>query len=215
MYGTREWLMPVICRNGKRRGPIRVHLRAAIVLLSLAAAACETPVERRAFSEITFGHLPPISLDVAAIDIVVAYQPSLQAANVEHEFPVSPATASERWAAERLQAVGASGRAVVTIVDASVIEVALKKSTGLKGLFTTDQSERYDATVRLTIEAVDLNRQLTARAEAEAKRSRSVGESVTLAEREKIWFALTETLMADFDGAMEEQIRAHLANFLK
>ncbi len=207
--------MTAMSGNSGWRGPIRTHLRGAVVLLFLAVTACETPVEQRAFSEITFGHLSPISLDVAAIDIVVAYQPSLQAPNVEYEFPVPPASAAERWAADRLQAVGASGRAVVTIVDASVIEVALKKSSGLKGLFTTDQSERYDATVRLTIEAVDLNRQLTARAEAEAKRSRSVRESVTLAEREKLWFALTETLLADFDGAMEQQIRTHLADFLK
>ena len=214
MQGTREWPMMAMSGNCERGWPVRGCLRAAVLLLSLAAA-CETPVEQREFSEITFGHLPPISLDVAAIDIVVAYQPSLQAPNVEYEFPVPPASAAERWAADRLRAVGASGRAVVTIVDASVIEVALKKSAGLKGLFTTDQSERYDATVRLTIEVADLNRQLAARAEAEAKRSRSVSESVTLAEREQIWFALTETLMADFDGAMEEQIRAHLADFLK
>ena len=191
------------------------YLRAAALLLCLAVTACETPVEQRAFSEITFGHLTPISLDVAAIDIVVAYQTSFQAPYVEHEFPVAPATAAERWATDRLRAVGASGRAVVTIVEASVIEVALKKSSGLKGLFTSDQSERYDATVRLTIEATDFGRQLTAHAEAEAKRSRSVGESVTLAERGNTWFALTEALMADFDSAMEEQIRTHLAAFLK
>ncbi len=215
MYGTREWPMTAKSANCERGWPVRGYLRATVFFLSLMVAACETPVEQREFSEITFGHLPPIALDVAAIDIVVAYQPSLQAPSVEHEFPVPPASAAERWAADRLRAVGASGRAVVTIVDASVIEVALKKSSGLKGLFTTDQSERYDATVRLTIEAADLNRQLTARAEAEAKRSRSVRESVTLAEREQIWFALTETLMADFDGAMEEQIRVHLAAFLK
>ena len=200
--------------NSARR-PIRGRWCLAAFFLSLAVAACETPVEQRAFSEITFRHLTPISLNVAVIDIVVTFQSTLRPPNVEYEFPVPPATAAKRWAAERLQAVGASGRAVVTIVEASVVEVVLKKSTGLKGLFTTDQSERYDATVRVVIDAADLNRQLTARAAAEAKRSRSVRESVTLAEREKTWFALTETLMADFDSAMEEQIRKHLAAFLR
>jgi len=190
------------------------YFRTVALMLCLAVSACETPVEQRAFSEITFGHLTPISLDVAAIDIVVAYQPSLKAPNVDHEFPVAPATAAERWVGDRLLAAGASGRAVVTIVEASVIEVALEKSSGLKGLFTSDQSERYDATVRLTIEATDFGRQLTARAEAEAKRSRSVGESVTLAERENTWFGLIEALMADFDSTMEEQIRTHLVAFL-
>jgi hypothetical protein len=186
-----------------------------ILLLFLVVAACETPIERRAFSEITFVHLPPILLDVAAIDVIVAYQPSLKSSNVEHEFPVPPVTAAQRWAADRLQAVGTSGRAVVTIIEASVVEVALKKSTGLKGLFTVDQSERYDARVRLTVEAVDVNRQVKARAEAEAQRSRTVGEGITLAAREKTWFLLTEALMADFDGAMEEQIRKYLVGFLK
>ena len=186
-----------------------------ISLIFLAVVACETPIERRAFSEITFSHLPPILLDVAAIDVIVAYEPSLQATNVEHEFPVPPAIAAERWAADRLQAVGASGRAVVTIIEASVVEVSLKKSAGLKGLFTTDQSERYDARIRLAVEAVDSNRQLKSRAEAEAQRSLTVAENITLSAREKTWFTLTEALLTDFDGAMEEQIRKHLAGFLK
>ena len=189
--------------------------RGLIPLLFLMVAACETPIERRVSSEITFSHLPPILLDVAAIDVIVAYEPSLKAPNVEHEFPVPPVMAAARWAADRLRAVGASGRAVVTIIEASVVEVSLKKSAGLKGLFTTDQSERYDARIRLAVEAVDPNRQLKSRAEAEAQRSLTVAESITLSAREKTWFTLTEALMADFDGAMEEQIRKHLAGFLK
>ena len=189
--------------------------RGLISLLFLAVSACETPVEHREFSKITFSHLPPFLLDVAAIDVIVVYEPSLQTPNVEYEFPVPPLMAAKQWAADRLQTVGVSGRVVVTIIDASVVEVALKKSTGLKRLFTTDQSERYDARIWLTVEVNDLSRQLKSRAEAEATRSLTVAENITLSTREKAWFSLTESLMTDFDSAMEEQIRKHLVEFLK
>lgn len=185
------------------------------IALLLVSAACETPIENRNFSEITFAHLPPILLEVAEIEVNIAYQPPSKPPNVEQDFPVSPIIVAERWVKDRLQAVGKSGRARVTIVEASVVEVSLKKSSGLKGLFTTDQSERYDARVALIVEAVDLNRQVSAQAQAEARRSRTVSEGITLAEREKIWFSLTESLMADFNGAMEAQIAQHMISFLK
>lgn len=186
-----------------------------VLLLATTLSACSTPIERRAFSEITFAHLAPIDLDVATIEVISDYQPPLTAANIESEFPVPPATAMARWAADRLRAKGTSGQAIVTIVEASVLEVRLKKSTGLKGFFTNDQSERYDATVRLVVEVFDLSRQMKASAEAEARRSRSVGENITLAAREQAWFSLTEALMVDFDDVMEKQIRNHLSSFLK
>ena len=65
------------------------------------------------------------------------------------------------------------------------------------------------------VEVFDLSRQMKASAEAEARRSLSVGENITLAAREKAWFSLTEALMVDFDDVMEKQIRNHLSSFLK
>ena len=126
-------------------------LRIASMLLAvLTLAGCSSP-ERPRFPDITFGHLPPLRLDVASIDIVRAYTPTSMAPNIEQSFPVQPMTAMERWVRDRLQAVGTSGVATVTITDASAVEQRLARTQGIRGAFTTDQAERYTARVEMTV----------------------------------------------------------------
>jgi hypothetical protein len=48
-----------------------------------------------------------------------------------------------------------------------------------------------------------------------ATRSRSVPENITLAERERVWFRLTESMMNDLNLALEQQIREHFARWLR
>ncbi len=193
----------------------RVFRIAALCVLVLGLAGCETPVQPRAFPEITFAHLPTIALDVARIDLVRRYRPPLTPPNVEHEAPVPPMQAGARWVTDRLKAVGRSGRATVTIRQASIVERRLPRLGGLKGVFTTEQSERYDAVIEMTIEASDGRGLRVASATARAERSRTVPEDATLARREEIWFELVEALMRDFDRTFEAQIRKHLAAFIK
>ena len=69
--------------------------------------ACETPVERGTFPDITFAHLPVIALDVAEIRIVKVYVSPLKHPHVEHEFPVPPLRVAERWVKDRLKDLSA------------------------------------------------------------------------------------------------------------
>src|SRR6185295_5277981 len=126
--------------------------------------------------------------------------------NVEQQFPVRPADAAARWARERLQAVGAEGVAVVKIVNASVVEVPLPRTTGVRGAFTTDQSERYDGVLEVEVDASSRVRGSTAMVKSRAQRSRSVAENVTLNDRDKVWFEMTEALMNDLNASLERQI---------
>ncbi len=193
----------------------KLSFRYLLIVSVLALAGCETPVNQLSFPEQTFQHLPPISLDVREIDIVHRFEPPLKAPHIEHEMPVPPHIAVERWIVDRLRATGTSGRAVVTIRDASVVEARLKRLGGIKGTFTTEQSERYDAKVEIIIEATDDKGLRSANAVATSLRNRSVPEHATLRERRTLWYELTEKLMSDFDRTFESQIRKHLAAFLK
>jgi len=193
----------------------KLTFRYLLIVSVLALAGCETPVNQLSFPEQTFQHLPPISLDVREIDIVHRFEPPLKAPHIEHEMPVPPHIAVERWIVDRLRATGTSGRAVVTIRDASVVEARLKRLGGIKGTFTTEQSERYDAKVEIIIEATDDKGLRSANAVATSLRNRSVPEHATLRERRTLWYELTEKLMSDFDRTFESQIRKHLAAFLK
>ena len=133
---------------------MKALIRFVLFSMILAIAACETPIPRRDFPEITFTHLPSISLDIATIDVVQLFEPPLKPPHVEHEMPIQPHMAVSRWVSDRLKPTGSSGHAKVTIRDASVIEESLKSVGGLRGAFTTEQSERYVGKIEVEIEAV-------------------------------------------------------------
>ena len=86
--------------------------------------------------------------------MVQEYKSSGTRPNVEHEFPQRPAEVAAQWATDRLQAVGTNNIVRVTIVKGSVVEVPLAKSSGVKGIFTIDQSEQYDGTLSVRVEIV-------------------------------------------------------------
>ena len=182
------------------------------IMVAAGLSACETVIEEPKYADLTFSHLGTIELNVAEINVVKAYQPSTNPPHVELEFPVSPLDTAARWATDRLKATGTSGVATVTITEASVKETALEKTDGITGAFTTDQSERYDAAMTMSIKAEDpTGRQATTT--ANVQRSTTVPEDVSLNERSKIWYQLTEKIMQDLDQQMVESINAHMKAF--
>ena len=192
---------------------MRFGFKSLALAAAVFATACETHVEVPSYAAITFSHLPPIALNVAGTEAETFYNKPLSAPNVEHEFPVDIAKTAEGWIGDRVQPVGAAGTATLTVLEASVVETALEKKTGLTGLVTADQGHRYDATLVASLKAVDLNAQKSAETTITVKRSQTVPEDATFNEREKIWYELTEKLMADFDSQMAKAIDDHMTLF--
>lgn len=187
-----------------------------IVAAVLALTACASAPPATRFPQLTYSHLGTFTLDVSEIEIVDAYQPPLQAPNVDHLMPVSPAAAARQWARDRLRQTGSSGRrAVFTIDDGAVTETTLQRQSGIRGVLTVDQSERYDARIGVRLDIVDISGRRVASAEADARRSRTVPEDITLVEREKVWFALTEALTNDLNAEMERAITQFLGDYLR
>jgi len=193
------------------RSPALASILAVVFLLT----GCATEVQKPGFSQISFAHLQPISLNVARIEVENRYVSPATRPNVEHEFPVSPAAVASNWGRDRLRAVGQSGVARVVVRRASVVEDPLKRTTGVTGAFTRDQSERYDAIIDMMVELRDADGNVRVTAESTAKRSRSVSENVSLIEREKIWFEMTETMMSDLNTALENQVRIHMKEWIR
>lgn len=197
--------------------PVTVFLhRNWIVAVALLLAACTSAPPATNFPRLTYSHLGAFDLDVSSIEIVEAYQPSLAPPNVEHVMPVAPAAAARRWADDRLRAAGSLGqRAVFTIEDGAVTATPLKRETGIRGVVTVDQSERYDAILAVRLEIFDINGRRVATAEATARRSRSVPENITLADRDKVWFSITETLANDLNAELDQAIPQFLGAYLR
>ena len=173
-----------------------MRVRLGFLLFAFVApllGACATP-PTTSFPELTFRHKTPIRLAVG---------------------PVAPGPAAVRWAQDVLQATGGPDKLVMVITDASVTETPLKVKKGLKGAFTTDQTERYESRISVRLEIRTPENKRRAVAEAFATRSATIAEDSTLADRETLWYGLTERLLGEFDTAIRPQVTAHLGEFLR
>ncbi len=187
-----------------------------LVVAVLLLAACTEPPPPTRFPQLTYAHHGSFALDVSEIEVVDAYQSPLRPPNVEHLMPVTPAAVARQWADDRLRAAGSSGRrAVFTIDNAAVTETTLRRQSGIRGALTVDQSERYDATLAVRLEIFDIAGRRVGTVDANAERSRSVPEDITLAAREKIWFSITESLANDLNAELDRAIPQFLGQYLR
>ena len=187
-----------------------------IVAAAVLLASCTSAPPPTNFPQLTYKHLGTFALDVSKIEIVDGYQPPLKPPNVEHVMPVAPAAAARRWAQDRLQIAGTSGRrAVFTIDNGAVTSTPLKRQSGIRGVLTNDQSERYDAALAVRLEIFDLAGRRLGMVEAQAERSRTVPESITLNDRDKVWFSITETLVNELNGELDRTIPQFLGAYMR
>ncbi len=192
-------------------------LRTCLMPLTLlvVAAACETTLTRPEIDTLSYAHLPPLSFDVAQIEIVEVYQPTSLPPNVELAFPTPPSVALKRWVQDRIRAHGSANTLRITILDASAVRTALEANTDIEGVFTTEQAERIDARLSVKVEIIDAAGPTGTFAAAEAERSRTVPEGLTLDEREQVLAEITEALLNDYNASQEQSIRAHMSAYLR
>ena len=177
--------------------------------------ACQTPDPEPVFPQLSYAHFGTIPLDVKRIEVVRGYALPAKKPNVEHLFPVSPMASAERWVRDRLKAAGRAGVAQATISRASVIEVPLKRTQGVRGVFTKDQAERYDGLIEMTVRILGDDGRQKASVMSRAERSRTVAEDISLIDREKVWFEMTEAMMNDLNASLQRQINTHLRAFVR
>jgi len=183
-----------------------------LALLTATLTACNTPPNRQTFPEITFQHLQPFRLDVARVEIVDAYQPD-PANDITGQFPERPAAVARQWGEDRLLAVGQQGEAIYTITLAKATQTPLKRSQGMAAVTHKDQSDRYDLwiTVNLEVRSGGKSGAVT----AQAARSQTVREDMTLNERESVLFTLLDVSMKDVNAQMEKLVPQYLGHFLR
>lgn len=185
-----------------------------IALIAFAAAACETAPSPK-LPELTFTHLPPLTLGVSDIEIQYSFKPAMKEPYVDHVFPVPPQKALRQWATDRLKSRGGTERARFIVLDGSIKEEKFPVDQSFSAHFKKEQSERYEASVEAVLEFIDANGVVKGSANAKSSRSTTVREDASLNDREKIKFELVEKLMADFNAEMEKNIRRYAANWIR
>ena len=201
---------------GMVRGGLGRMGLATVALLALAvvAAGCEIAPPRYESTPPSFAGLPPLVFDLDRIEVVqrpAAPHPD----DVDHLLPTSPATAIEMWVNDRLRTRGTVGTLRVTVEEASARLTPLETVTEFEDIFTKEQAERLDVRLRVTIEAIDQSGEVNGSAIAEATRSRTLPEGITLAERDQVYDEVIAALLHDYNASMEKAIRQYLRLYLR
>ncbi|WP_133065425.1 hypothetical protein [Niveispirillum lacus] len=184
-------------------------LRRSLLSLALAIPLLAS-LPSAAQSIVDFSSREPIILDVASIEVESTYAAPMAPPNIDHELPLTPSDAVRIWATSRLKAGGPQGRARVIIKDASVKEIELDRTTGIKGWFTKDQSQKYEGKFQVEIVVDGTSRGFTGSVSAAVARSTTVAEDVTLAQREKTMTDLVRDLATDLDVELDKSIRTNM-----
>lgn len=190
--------------------------KTLLLFLVIFLAGCESTIAPEIRPELTFQHLQPISLNIVDIQFVRGTtNDAIKPKDVAFKFPVTPEAALFGWAKSRLRVAGLTGTARFVIHQDSVTETSVKIDRGIGGLFKKQISEKYDAVVEASLEIYDSRNIRRAFATAQAKETITVREDASLADRQRLWLALVERLLASFDKRMEENIQRHMIRYLR
>jgi hypothetical protein len=173
--------------------PQIAHLtRRHALLVPLALFGCAEP--EAVFPPLHYEYLPPIQLNVAAIEVEPRFIPSGVPPDVTAEDPAPPVAALRAMATGRLQAFGISGRAVFAILDASL---------------TRDGNDiAATMAVSLTVYGADGAQDGFAEARVQHNQSGDINDL------RKTLYDITKTMMDNMNVEFEYQVRQNLRAWL-
>ncbi|MCE7999597.1 MAG: hypothetical protein HEP70_12115 [Rhodobiaceae bacterium] len=182
-----------------------------VLSVGMLSACTSAPPAPPTEISITFQHRVPIALNVAKIELVDRYQPTLRSPHVEHLHKVTPSTVIRAWVDERLRAAGTRGLITLIVEEAGVVEEPVSVSDGFGGLFRDEVDTRLVGVIRARFEHIDVGPPGASHSvEVIAEASAEVLESATLNERDLAYFRLVERLVGEFDRVLTAEIEKSL-----
>jgi len=199
--------MPFLSRRAALLAPVVLTLQSA----------CRTTSAPAPTSPADFSTFSPIVLNVAAIDVVDSRRGVAGA--VDGTLADPPLEVIRRWSRQRLVAGGKRGRARVVVTEASLVEVSLKTTDGVRGLFSDDQAWRWNGRVAVEITAENVGTEvgesaIRASTKASANATATAPERSTIVEREAIKADVVKTMTERLNAALDAGIRKDLARLV-
>jgi hypothetical protein len=185
---------------------------AALVPLVLLAAACaEGPQPgSRPLPALTFSDLAPLALpDAARVDVVDAYNPSADPADVSARFPGPPDKVLATYARQRLRPGGGPGTLKFVIEDAHVHQEKEEQDIEIARKLGLGESDRFTVGIRLTLYIAYPDHE-GPRSTLTFARSTSIPRGDTLAEKEFKQLSFLEALMKDVDKSVAAAVQGPL-----
>lgn len=191
---------------------LQLLVAGAAIVVSLSLSACTSaPPMTMVQPDLTFAQLQEIPLAVAKVEVLDEYKTPVGGTNVEQEFSTTPLAAAHNLTQSKLVAAGDRQILRVFIDDASVKSQKLAVGTGFEDFFTHEPAERLVARVALRFELVneDAPDIVVGRANVSSDRTSTILENASLADRDMIYTALTESLMRDLYEGFSTTVRGN------
>lgn len=165
--------------------------------LSLSGCAMSPPAWD--WPDLTFEQVRPLSIDVAKIEVFNDFRPSGQPPHIEHLFKLAPGETARDLLGKQLRAAGLNDILRVTVEDASVFSAEGPAQGKLFGFLPREETERWRAVMSVRFELVDEKAPdiVRARARITARRDKTIVSSASPAERDRVFFQMTENLSND------------------
>jgi hypothetical protein len=184
-------------------------LNRRTLLLALPLGACATGEGPEPLPPLVtgYGHLTPIRLNVAQVEIADAAAGSVR---VDEPAPLRPDTEMRRMAQERLSAAGTAGRARFFILAAEF----RRERTGGGGFFAGEPGERLTIRLRCRLDIIGADGERAGFVEAEARRLRALSAGTAAAARRRGAEDAMRQAMEELNVEFEFQIRRALRAWL-
>lgn len=182
--------------------------------ISFSLVSCQTVGKLEKFPTMTFTHLSKIRLLVRDIKILELQKNQITPPYITHQFPISPAKATRRWAKDKLQIGGKKNTARLIIKIAEAKQVPLKIDKTFVGSFKNQQSDRYETEISAKLEILNEKKEIKAVVEAKAEHFKTVSEATSLSDRRKIWYNMIEVLMNEFNKEIDKNINNNFQKYL-
>ena len=79
---------------------------------------------------------------------------------------------------------------------------------------TIEQTERYEGRIEVELQIIADNGAVEGTITTQITRSVTAAEDLTLNERERMWYRMTEAMMKDLDAQLDSTIKQHLYRFI-
>lgn len=183
---------------------------AALILLSGCVPAVGKPP-----AEITFDHIKPFSIYVAAFDVQEGYLGMGDNQNMGGTtFLTPPGQVVVDYFKSRYAAAGTNGKLVVNVESSSVTHKLVESENTMGAFLGVDHKDVYHLEVVSRLTAYDVGGFMQKEMKITAKRDLSISEHITLAERERAQAQALDQLLDDLDRAVQHALRNEF-NILK
>ena len=150
-----------------------------------------------------------IFLDVRNIKVINRYQPERKDL-AKAMLPASIIPELEHWIRNRFVAAGSKGVAVITILDAKVVEQGLSELDKTHETFTTGAPDKFGASAQIVMEVKNAKNFVEGRAEIDLNREMSIEIDVKMSFIRQLWAGF----MQNFMNALEDQFIINIETYL-